>query len=126
MHVLDEAAAQTVLGQHALHHADEQGVHAGLHMLVEALLDEYLGSELALTAGIAGVVEIDTVGHLFTGEAYLLGVDDDNIVAALHVGGVAGLVLAAEQQGDFRAQTAKGLVGCVNHHPLVFYALCVR
>ncbi len=126
VHVLDEAPAKTVLGEHAFHHTDEEGMHAGLDVLVEALFHENLGGELTLTAGIAGVVEVDAVGHLFAGKAHLVGVDDDNVVAAFHVGRISRLVLAAEQNGDFRAQTAKGLVGCVDHHPLVFYALRIR
>ena len=35
VHVLDDAASETVLGEHALHHMDEQGVHTGLEVLVE-------------------------------------------------------------------------------------------
>jgi len=40
----------------------------------------------SLTAGIAGVVVVDAVGHLVAGEHALVGIYDDNVVAALHEG----------------------------------------
>ena len=124
VHVLDKATADAVFGEHALHHADEQGVHAGLEVLVERFLHQHFGSQLALAAGIAGVVEVDVVGHLFTGEDDLVGVDDDYIVAALGVGSVGGFVFSAQDFGNFRAEAAEHLVGGVDHNPFFLDALC--
>ncbi len=121
VHVLDESASDAVLGKHALHHFDEQGVDAGLEVLVEALLHEHLRCGLALAAGIAGVAQVDAVGHLLAGEANLVGVDDDHVVAAFHVGRVGRLVFATQQFCHFGAQTTKNLVGCIDYHPLVLY-----
>ena len=126
VHVLNEATADTVLGEHTLHNVHEQGVHTlFLIVLLERFLHEHFGSGLALTAGIAGVAEIYTVGHLLAGENNLVGVDDDYIVAALHVGGVAGFVFAAKQFCHFGAKTAKNLVGGVDYHPLVLNLLSI-
>ena len=52
----------------------------------------YGGSE-TLTTGIPCVSRVDLVGHLFARELHFLGIDYDNIVAAIRVGSVAGLVL---------------------------------
>lgn len=74
---------------------------AGLEMLVERLLHQHFGGELALSAGIACVVEVDLVGPFLAGEDYLVGIDDDDVVAAFNEWRVAGLVFAAKQLGDF-------------------------
>ena len=103
--VLDELAAQTVLGEHAFHYAHVQGVHTGLEVLVVRFLHKYLRCKLTLTTGIAGKVEVNTVSHLFTGKNYLLGVDNDDIVATLHIGRIAGFVFAAKNFSNFRAET---------------------
>lgn len=126
VHVLDDAASETVFGKHTFHHTDKEGVHAGFDVLVERFFHEHFGSELALTAGITGEVEIDFVSHLFACEDNFVGVDDDDVVAALKVGSVVGFVFAAEKFGDFRAQTAEMLALSVDDNPLVFDLLCVR
>jgi len=60
VHVLDEATADTVLGEHTFHNVHEQGVHTlFLIVLFERFLHEHFGSSLALTAGIAGVARKD-------------------------------------------------------------------
>lgn len=126
VHVLDETTTETVLGEHTFHDTHEQRMHTfALIVLFERFLHEHFGGSLALTAGIAGVVEINTVGHLLAGENNLIGVDDDYIVAALHVGGVAGFVFAAKQFCHFSTQTAEDLIGGVDNHPLVLYLLSV-
>lgn len=100
VHVLDDGTAETVLGKHAFHHFDEEGVIAGLEVLVHRLLLEINGSEDALATGIAGEAEVLAVGPFLAGELHLVGIDDDYIVAAIYVGRVAGLVLAAKNLGD--------------------------
>ena len=62
----------------------------GLHFLEGGFVD---------TARIAGVTNIDLVGHFLSGEFHLLCVDDDDIVAAINVWSVTRLVFAAQ---DFR------------------------
>ena len=86
MHVLDDAATKTVLGKHTLYHLDEEGVVAGLDVLVEGLLHHDLGGRYTLSAGIAGVVVVNAVCPLVAGELNLVGVDDDDVVTTFHVG----------------------------------------
>ncbi len=113
VHVADNAATETVFGEHTFHNLDEQGVVAGFEVLVLSLLHKNL-------AGVACVREVNTVCHLLAGENNFVGVDDDYIVAAIHVGRIAGLVLAAENLGDFSAKASKNLVGGVDNDPLAF------
>ena len=124
--VLDELAPKTVFGEHALHHADVEGVHACLEVLVVRFLHQDGGCELTLAAGITCEVQVDAVIPFVAGENHLLGIDDDDIVSALHEGGVAGLVLSTQNFRNLRAKTAEHLVGCVNHNPLFLDAFGVR
>ena len=125
VHVLDEAPAKTVLGEHAFHHTDEEGMHAGLDVLVEALFHENLGGELTLTAGIAGEVEVDAISHLLAGKAYFVGIDDDNVVAAFHERRIAGFVFAAENFGNLGAKTTENLVGGIDYDPVMLHGLSI-
>jgi hypothetical protein len=84
--VLDELTTKTVLGKHTLDNAEVQGVHTRFEVLVEGFLHQNLGSLLALTTGIAGVVQVNLVGHLVAGKLNFVGIDDDNIVATSYVG----------------------------------------
>lgn len=123
VHVFDKATAKTVLGKHTFHNAHEQGVDAGFDVFVVALFDEHFGSQLALTAGIAGVVQINLVSKFFTGKNHFVCVDDDYIVTAVHEGAIAGFVFSAQNFGNFCAEATKNLVGSVDNHP--FFFLCL-
>ena len=123
--VLDELAAQTVFGEHAFYHADVEGVHTGLEVLVEGFLHEHFGGKLALTAGVAGVVEINFVSQLFACEDNFVCINDDDIVAAFYEGAVAGFVFAAKNFSDFRAETTEMLVCGVDENPFALNLLCV-
>ena len=118
--VLDELASETVFGEHTLHHAEEEGVHTGFEVLVVGFLHQHFGGLLTLTAGITGVVKVNLVGHLVAGQDDLVGVDDDDVVATLDVGRVAGFVFAAKNEGNFCTKTTEHLVGSVNNDPIAF------
>jgi hypothetical protein len=51
----------------------------------------------AQAARVARVVVGELLGQLVGGEHDLVGVDDDDVVAAVDVGGEVGAVLAAQQ-----------------------------
>ncbi len=125
MDVLDDATAETVLGEHALEHFGVKRVITGLYVLVERLLQKKLGSRYALSAGITGVAEIFAVGPLVAGEAHLVGVDDDNMIATLYKGRVSGFVLASQNVGYNRTEASEHLVGSVDDYPLAVAALIV-
>lgn len=125
VHVFDQATTNTVFGQHAFHHAYEEGMNAGLDVFVERFLHQDLGGELTLAAGVAGVVEVDAVGHFFASQTHFVGVDDDDVVATFYVGRIGGFVFAAQQFGNFCAKTAKNLVGCIDNDPFVLNLLSI-
>ena len=80
---------------------------------------------LTLTAGVTGVALVDLVGLLVAAEDALLGIDDDDIVAAVHMRGVAGLGLATQDVGHTGSQTAYGLSFGINQHPFLLDGLLI-
>jgi len=122
MDVLDELASETVLGEHSFEDMEIEGVHTRFEVLVKRLLHQSLGSLLTLAAGVTGVAEVDFVGHLVAGHDNLVGVDDDDVVAAGYMGGVAGLVFAAEDFSHLGAESAEHLVGGVDDNPFLLDA----
>ena len=68
--------------------------------LGETSFEDRLGGALFDAADVAGVMVIDFLVPLVAGEHHLLGVDDDHIVAVVHMGGERGLVLAAQPHRD--------------------------
>ena len=123
VHVLDEATSETVFGKHTLHYVYIEGMYAFFDVLVEGFSHQTLGSGLALAAGIAGVAEVSFLSHLLAGENCFFGVDDDDFVAALHVGAVTGFVFTAENFGNLCAKATKNLVGSVDNHPLLLFCI---
>lgn len=69
---------------------------------------------------------VDLVGHLLACELHFVRVDDDNIITAIDVGGVARLVLAAEDLRNLRCKTSQYLVGRVDDNPLLVNRSGVR
>ena len=79
-----------------------------------------------LTSRETGVSCVDLVGHLLARQPYLVGVHDDNVVAAIDVGCLARLVLAAEDLRNLRCKTSQYLVGRVDDNPLLVNRSGVR
>ena len=99
----ESVPAEGVLGQHPpdgqLHGQLGTGLHQG------AVLD-FL--QAAHPAGVGAVVLLI---QLLAGEHGLLGVDDDDVVAAVGVGSELGLPLAPQQLSGQRGGLAQGLSG---------------
>ena len=72
---------------------------------------------LLQAAGVTGVGTVVLLLQLLAGEDGVLGVDDDDVIAAVNVGGVVGAQLAAQQIGRESGGLAHGLAGCVKDVP---------
>ena len=110
----DAQALQLPLGDGVLlQHAADSQTHCelglGLHQ------DLVLG--LLQAAGVAGVSAVVLLLELLAGEDGFLGVDDDDVVTAVNIGGVIGFELAAEQVGRESGGLAHGLAGCIKDVP---------
>ena len=110
--------AQGVLGQHALDSNFHSVVAAGVHHVAS------LG--FLQTADPAGNAVVLLLLQLLAGQNSLVGVDDDNEIAAVNVGGEVSLVLAAQNVGSFDSGTAQGLAGSIDNLPLALQGLLLQ
>lgn len=117
MKVTIELVSKAILGEHASNGVFENALGVASKNL--------LGCGLTLTTGVAGVTLINLVGHLFAGEDNLLGIDDDDIVAAVDVRGEARFGLATKDVGNTGSQTSNGLILGVNEHPFLLDGILV-
>ena len=111
LQVSEQRGAQTGAGQHALDcfFDDER-----------RFLGQIVGRRSeTLAAGVSGVTRLDLVGHFFARELHLVRIDDDDVVTAIHVGRVAGLVLASEDLRDLRCKTSQYLIRSVDDDPFL-------
>ena len=113
-----EIAHELALQWAALQHALDRLLQ---HALGEFALHDLARRLLFDTAGVTGVAVVDLVCVLVARENNLLGVDDDDVVAAVDVRGVDGLVLALEASGDQRRKPANDEAVRVDQDPLLIY-----
>ena len=111
--VTEDLAEERAAGQHALDGLLDDPLR-------EAALEDELGRTLLDAAGIASVVVVHLLVALAAGQDDLVGVDDDDVVAAVDMGGVRRLVLAAQTQRHNRGETTHDEPGGVDHNPLLF------
>ncbi len=103
--------SQFIFGQHAFDGVAHDGGGLFGH--------QFLGDDLFLSAGITGVGEVVLLAHFIAGKSHLVGIDDDYVVATVHMGCEGGFVLATQDGGDGRAHPSHGLVGGVDEMPFV-------
>ena len=125
VHILEQLGAQAVLGKHTLDSLKEQRVHARLDVLVVRFLHQLLGRGEALATGITRVADILLLSPLLAGHDDLVGVDDNNIVTAIHVRREIRFVLSAQDLRDLGAQASQNLVGSIDYYPLFLYGFGV-
>ena len=111
MQVAVQGVAKTVFRKHATDSVFENALRMGGEDLCRG--------GLALATGISSVALVDFVSHFLAGEDNLLGIDDDDIVAAVDMRGVARFGLAAQDVGYAGSQTAYGLILGINEHPFL-------
>ena len=110
--VVQQAASEGTLRQHALHGMAEDALCS------EGLLAKLSGRIETLATGIARVAGVDLVGLFLTSEYHLLGIDNDYVVTAVNVRGESWLVLSADQLGYLRSKATHHLIGGIDHYPL--------
>ena len=117
LQIFEQSGAQSRAGQHALH---------GFFDQERRFFSEILrGGSEALTAGVSRVSDVDLVGHFLARELHLLRIDHDDVVTAVGVWGVAGLVLATENLRDLRGKPSQYLAIGINQHPFLGYRSCI-
>ena len=117
--VCEELGTELVFGKHTLNYATEKFV------CTIGLSHDAGRSVFALTTRITSVSKIDAICPLLTSELDFVGIDNDNVVAAVYVRSKIGFVLTAQQFGNFCAKTTENLVSSVYYHPFFLCSLFV-
>ena len=112
----ENGATEAVVGDHSL----------------DGAFDDKFGMTTATGLGRLGLVATDETGvahvllldFLLAGEDGFLGVDDDDMVTGIDMGGENGFVFAAEKHGGFLSHTAYDLIIGIDNVPLTFDLFC--
>ena len=75
-------------------------------------------------ANVAGVTVGNLLFQLSAGQNSLFCIDDDNMVAAVHMGSKGDLLLAAKKNGGLCSNAAKRLARCVENIPFARNFAC--
>lgn len=115
MKFLEHFATERALGQHAL----DRDLNCTLRVLFQ-----HLSKRNALdAANSAGVMEVQLVGQLRACNGNLLGIDDNDVIAAINVRRVGSLVLATQAHGQRGGQAAKRLSRRIDDEPIAAHRL---
>ena len=106
-----------VVGKHSL--------NSKLHSLLGTGSHKGLVLDLLEAADVTGMVTVVLLLKLLTGENCLGSVYDDNVLAAVSVGGELRSVLAAKNFCSLNSGLAEGLACCVDYKPSAFNVVCV-
>ena len=110
LQLLEHRVTQRTLGQHAL---DRLFQHARRKALLQLREIGFVD-----TARVTRMTVILLVLGLVSGHAQLLDIDDDNIVAGVHVRGEDWLVLAAQTVRDLAGKAPEHLVRGIDNVPV--------
>ena len=126
--IVDELRTKTVLGKHAF--------YGHPYDFSRLFPEHFLRCREALPAGITRMADILLVSHFVSSEPYLVRIDDDDIVSAVHVRSIARFVLTAKNESYSGSKTAEHQVGGIDNDPLFldiasferycFVTLCVH
>ena len=74
--------------------------------------------DLLQAADVLTVGDVELLLSLLAGQDSLIAVDDNNEIAAVHVGGIIDLLFAAQQNSGLSSDVAQALAGSVEQVPL--------
>lgn len=108
-HFFEHGSAQNIFGQHTAHCAfDDTFGESAQHLL----------RGTATLHRIARVAQVLLVGHLFARKTHFVGVEDDDIIAAIGMRGISRFVFAAQNRGYARGGATYYLPFQINDKPL--------
>jgi len=113
MQFVELASSQAGLGQHAFDGEFDESSGVSL--------EDFAGGHDFLSARITAIALIFFLIPLFTRQADLFGIDDDDVIAEVFVGSVLRLVLAAQDGHYAGGQSAEDHALCIDDIPLRGY-----
>jgi len=113
-----DGAAETVVGDHAFHSVFDQAFRV--------LLSQAFRRIGFVATNVAGEAVVDFLLFFSTRQRYLGGIDDDDEISGIDVGGEDRLVFTTEEAGDLHCDTPEGAACRINHIPatLDFFGFC--
>ncbi len=84
------------------------------------LLEHELGSHVLFATWISRIAEVELVGHFLARQNNLLGVDDNYVVAGVHMGGEHRFIFTTQDSGYMAGQTTQRHPCSVDQYPLLF------
>ena len=88
------------------------------HSQIAVLSHQLAVLDLLQAADELAVGDVELLLGLLAGQNSLVAVDDDNVIAAIDVGGVVDLLLATQQNSGLSSDVTQTLAGCVEQIPL--------
>ena len=88
------------------------------HGQIAVLSHQLAVLDLLQAANVLAVGDVELLLGLLAGQNSLITVDDNNEIAAVHVGGIIDLLLAAQQNSGLSSDVAQALAGSVEQVPL--------
>ena len=77
-----------------------------------------MSTTLVKPADVLAVGDVELLLILLAGQNCLVAVDDNDVIAAIDIGGVVDLLLAAQQNSGLSSDVAQALAGSVEQVPL--------
>ena len=115
LELLQLVTAEAVLGEHSTDRL--------LNGANRVFVQQVGVADAAESTGVSRVAVGALLASFLTGENHLVRVQNNDVVAHVHVRGEGGLVLAAEQRGSVASEATKHHVSGVDYQP---FALDVR
>src|SRR4030095_2707591 len=110
LQLLDHGVSERAFRQHPTHRERQRASRKALLHLAEV--------RFVYPARVSAVAVVLLVLELRTGDLQFRGVDDDDVVAGVHVRRVLGLVLASKAKRNLTAQPPQDLVLGVDQQPI--------
>ena len=88
------------------------------HSQIAVLSHQLAVLDLLQAADELAVGDVELLLGLLAGQDSLVTVDDDDVIAAIDVGGVVDFLLAAQQNSSLSSDVTQALAGCVEQIPL--------
>ena len=88
------------------------------HGQIAVLSHQLAVLDLLQAANVLAVGDVELLLSLLAGQNCLVAVDDNDVIAAIDIGGVVDLLLAAQQNSGLSSDVTQALAGCVEQLPL--------
>ena len=88
------------------------------HGQIAVLSHQLAVLDLLQAADELAVGDVELLLCLLAGQDSLVAVDDDDVIAAINIGGIIDLLLAAQQNSSLSSDVAQALAGSVEQIPL--------